>query len=50
MFLFIFRPPKAPPFDIVSAYPNKVHIDEGQTLESAGLTPNAVLHLKLKKT
>ncbi|KAK3098430.1 hypothetical protein FSP39_019390 [Pinctada imbricata] len=37
------------PYDIMSAYPNKVYSDESATLESCGLTPNAVLHLRHRK-
>ncbi|XP_053397446.1 UBX domain-containing protein 11-like isoform X2 [Mercenaria mercenaria] len=38
-----------PDFDIVSAYPNKTHSNDNVTLHDAGLTPNAVAHLKVRK-
>nr|XP_022289531.1 UBX domain-containing protein 11-like isoform X2 [Crassostrea virginica] len=37
------------PYNIVSAYPSKILDDERVTLQEAGLTPNAVLHLRVKK-
>ncbi|KAL4232808.1 UBX domain-containing protein 11 [Mactra antiquata] len=40
----------APDFDIVSAHPNKVHSDDSVTLVDAGLTPNAVAHLRARKS
>ena len=42
------RRPKVP-YDIVSTFPHKVHINNTMTLEPSGLTPNAMLHLKPKK-
>ncbi|XP_052811911.1 UBX domain-containing protein 11-like isoform X2 [Mya arenaria] len=35
-------------FDIVSAHPTTAHTDDSMTLLDAGLTPNAVAHLKKK--
>jgi len=34
------------PYDIVSTFPHKVHLNNRLSLEASGLTPNAVLHLK----
>lgn len=44
------RGSNASDFDIVSTHPVKIHSDETMTLHSAGLTPNAVAHLKIRKT
>ncbi|XP_061171164.1 UBX domain-containing protein 11-like isoform X2 [Saccostrea echinata] len=43
------RPLNSPSYNIVSAYPSKTFDDEKITLQEAGLTPNAVLHLRVKK-
>ena len=46
---FITRGAGGTAFDIVSAYPTRVLTDDAMTLHAAGLTPNAVAHLKKKK-
>ncbi|XP_062604679.1 UBX domain-containing protein 11-like [Saccostrea cucullata] len=43
------RPSNSASYNIVSAYPSKTFDDEKITLQEAGLTPNAVLHLRVKK-
>ena len=50
VYVFVYRADESLPFDIVSAYPNKLHEDDSITLQEAGLTPNAVAHLRTRKT
>ncbi|XP_033741239.1 UBX domain-containing protein 11-like isoform X5 [Pecten maximus] len=49
-YIDIHRPMGLPDYQIVSTYPTKVYDNSSATLESAGLTPNAVLHLRQKKS
>ncbi|XP_060063648.1 UBX domain-containing protein 11-like isoform X2 [Ylistrum balloti] len=49
-YIDIHRPMGLPEYQIVSTYPTKVYDNNSASLESAGLTPNAVLHLRQKKS
>ncbi|XP_069130862.1 UBX domain-containing protein 11-like isoform X3 [Argopecten irradians] len=49
-YIDMHRPMGLPDYQIVSAYPTKVYDNHSETLESAGLTPNAVLHIRQKKS
>ncbi|XP_021354051.1 UBX domain-containing protein 11-like isoform X3 [Mizuhopecten yessoensis] len=49
-YIDIHRPLGLPDYQIVSTYPTKVYDNNSASLESAGLTPNAVLHLRQKKS
>ncbi|KAL3882584.1 hypothetical protein ACJMK2_028914 [Sinanodonta woodiana] len=44
------RGPGSSAYQIMSAYPNRVHDENSKTLEASGLTPNAVLLLRSAKT
>lgn len=48
--VIFYRSEDCTPFDIVSAYPNKIHSNDAVTLLDAGLTPNAVALLKTRKS
>lgn len=50
LLILYFRGEGSVDFDIVSAYPNKTHTNDNITLHDAGLTPNAVAHLKVRKS
>lgn len=47
--ILIDRSSNSQPYNIVSAYPSKIFDDEKVSLVDAGLTPNAVLHLRVRK-
>lgn len=47
--ILIDRSSNSQPYNIVSAYPSKIFDDEKVSLLDAGLTPNAVLHLRVRK-
>ncbi|KAK3578076.1 hypothetical protein CHS0354_006725 [Potamilus streckersoni] len=44
------RGPGSGAYQIMSAYPNRIHDENAKTLEASGLTPNAVLILRSPKT
>nr|XP_011429080.2 UBX domain-containing protein 11 isoform X3 [Crassostrea gigas] len=48
-YIDLHRSSNSQPYNIVSAYPSKIFDDEKVSLLDAGLTPNAVLHLRVRK-
>ncbi|XP_048769463.1 UBX domain-containing protein 11-like isoform X2 [Ostrea edulis] len=48
-YIDLHRPSNSQAYNIVSAYPSKTFDNEEITLLDAGLTPNAVLHLRVRK-
>ncbi|CAH1228956.1 UBXN11 [Branchiostoma lanceolatum] len=45
-----YRPAGSGDYELLTTFPNKVYRDNTASLHSCGLTPNAALHIRLRKT